>query len=90
MPGPDAASRSRALNEVGAGRRGCCLADRTGNGEIGSVRLSYERNKVLIVGLGCGSMVHFLKRLGPALKIDVVEIDPQIVDLANKYFQIRS
>ena len=49
-----------------------------------------EQKKVLIVGLGGGSMVHFLKIADPGLKIDVVEIDPQIVDLANKYFQIRS
>jgi len=49
-----------------------------------------EQKKVLVVGLGGGSMVHFLKISDPALKIDVVEIDPQIVDLANKYFQIRS
>ena len=49
-----------------------------------------EQKKVLIVGLGGGSMVHFLKHADPGLKIDVVEIDPQIVELADRYFQIRS
>jgi spermidine synthase len=49
-----------------------------------------EQKKVLIVGLGGGSMVHFLKQSDPALKIDVVEIDPKIIDIADKQFEIRS
>jgi spermidine synthase len=49
-----------------------------------------QQEKVLIVGLGGGSMVHFLKHYDPNAKVDVVEIDPEIVRIADKYFGIRS
>ena len=48
------------------------------------------QEKVLIVGLGGGSMIHFLKHYDPTVKIDVVEIDPAVVKIAEKYFGIRS
>lgn len=51
-------------------------------------RLRHE--KVLIVGLGGGSMVHFLKHHDPRVQVDVVEIDPVIVDAADKYFGVSS
>jgi spermidine synthase len=35
-------------------------------------------------------MVHFLKRYDPAVRVDVVEIDPVVVDIADKYFGVRS
>jgi spermidine synthase len=46
--------------------------------------------QVLIVGLGGGSMVHFLKHYEPELRVDVVEIDPAIVKIADVYFGVRS
>jgi spermidine synthase len=46
--------------------------------------------RVLIVGLGGGSMVHFLKHHDPNVKVDVVEIDGQIVKIADKYFGVRT
>ncbi len=46
--------------------------------------------KVLIVGLGGGSMVHFLQRHDPKVKVDVVEIDPMIVNIADRYFGVRT
>ncbi len=49
-----------------------------------------KQEKVLIVGLGGGAMVHFLKKYDPDLKIDVVEIDPKIVEVADKYFGVRA
>lgn len=49
-----------------------------------------QQEQVLIVGLGGGSMVHFLKYHEPTLRIDVVEIDPVIVQLADEYFDVRS
>jgi spermidine synthase len=45
---------------------------------------------VLIVGLGGGGMVHFLKLVDPALRVDVVEIDPLVVKLADEYFGVRN
>ncbi len=49
-----------------------------------------KQEQVLIVGLGGGSMIHFLKHYDPKVKVDVVEIDPVIVELADKYFGVRS
>lgn len=49
-----------------------------------------QQEKVLIVGLGGGSMVHFLKRYDPAVQVEVVEIDPVVVRLADQYFGVRS
>jgi spermidine synthase len=46
--------------------------------------------KVLIVGLGGGSMVHFLQRHDPKVKVDVVEIDPMIATIADRYFGVRT
>ncbi len=48
-----------------------------------------QQKRVLIVGLGGGSMIHFLKRYQPKTKIDVVEIDPEVVRIAKKYFRIK-
>ena len=49
-----------------------------------------EQEEVLIVGLGGGGMVHFLKHHDPKLKIDAVEIDPAVVKIAAEYFGVRS
>jgi spermidine synthase len=48
-----------------------------------------EQKDVLIVGLGGGAMVHFLNKADPALRVDVVEIDPVVVKLADEYFGVR-
>ena len=49
-----------------------------------------EPEKALIVGLGGGSMVHFLKAHDPDLKVDVLEIDPMIASIADRYFGVRT
>ena len=41
---------------------------------------------MLIVGLGGGSMVHYLQQTDPGVKIDAVEIDPLVVKLAADMF----
>jgi spermidine synthase len=46
--------------------------------------------RVLIVGLGGGSMVHFLQHYDKNVKVDVAEIDPMIVRIADKYFGVRT
>ena len=48
------------------------------------------QERVLIVGLGGGSMVHFLKYFSPQTKIDVVEIDPTVIQLADVYFGVSA
>jgi spermidine synthase len=45
-----------------------------------------EPERVLIVGLGGGSMVHYLQQTDPEVKIDAVEIDPLVVKLAADMF----
>jgi spermidine synthase len=49
-----------------------------------------RQERVLIVGLGGGAMVHFLTRFDPQVKVDVVEIDPAVVQVAADYFGVRS
>jgi spermidine synthase len=49
-----------------------------------------KQEKVLIVGLGGGAMVHFLRHYDPAVKVEVVEIDPVVVKIADKYFGVRN
>jgi spermidine synthase len=49
-----------------------------------------KQERVLIVGLGGGSMVHFMKHYDPGAKVDVVEIDPKVVELAEKYFGVKT
>jgi spermidine synthase len=49
-----------------------------------------NQEHALIVGLGGGSMIHFLKRYDPGVKVDVVEIDPVVVRIAGEFFGVRS
>ena len=44
--------------------------------------------KVLIVGLGGGCLVHFLRHYDPQVKIDIVEIDPVVVEVADRFFGV--
>jgi spermidine synthase len=55
-----------------------------------SYLLRDPQQDVLIVGLGGGAMVHFLQKYDPAVRIDAVEIDPLVVELAEKYFGVRT
>ena len=48
------------------------------------------QKRVLIVGLGGGAMVHFYEHYDPEVQVDVVEIDAKVVQLADKYFDVRS
>ena len=48
-----------------------------------------EAKRVLIVGLGGGTIPMFLRKRLPALDIDVVELDPAVVDVAKSHFGFR-
>lgn len=48
-----------------------------------------EQNRVMIVGLGGGSMVHFLQKYDPKVRIEAIEIDPVVVELAERFFAVR-
>lgn len=45
--------------------------------------------RVLVLGLGAGSMPLYLQRYLPDAAIDAVELDPGVIDVAKKYFGIR-
>ena len=45
--------------------------------------------RILIVGLGGGSIPNFLHKHYPDTHIDVVDIDPLVVEVAKKYFAFR-
>jgi spermidine synthase len=44
--------------------------------------------KVLMIGLGTGSMLKFLYRYRPHCDIKVIEIDPQVVTIAHHHFKV--
>jgi len=45
--------------------------------------------RVLIVGLGGGTIPSFLRKHYPRLTIDVVDINPAVVEVAKRYFAFR-
>ncbi len=47
------------------------------------------QKRVLILGLGGGSMVHFYQRYFPKTHLDVVEIDAGVVNVAKEFFGVR-
>ena len=48
-----------------------------------------EPRRILIVGLGGGTMPMFLRHYYPNATIDVVDIDPDVVHVAREYFGFR-
>ena len=58
---------------------------------IMSVALAYPRalHRILMIGLGAGSISTYLARAMPAVRIDTVELDPGIIAVAKKYFGLR-
>jgi spermidine synthase len=48
-----------------------------------------EPSRVLVVGVGGGAMIRFLEHWEPELRIDGVDIDPEILALAERYFGTR-
>jgi spermidine synthase len=51
--------------------------------------LASEVQRILIVGLGGGTMPKFLHHYYPNATIDVVDIDPDVVRVAKEYFDFR-
>jgi spermidine synthase len=48
-----------------------------------------DARKMLIVGLGGGSIPKKLEKEFPSLEMDVVEIDPEVVQIAKTHFNVR-
>lgn len=51
-------------------------------------RVKSKVQNCLVLGLGGGTVVHFLARDFPGVKIDVVELDPEIVAVAHRFFDL--
>ena len=51
--------------------------------------LAEEPRRIMIVGLGGGTMPMFLRHYYPNATIDVVDIDPDVVHVAKEYFGFR-
>ena len=51
--------------------------------------LQPQPQSILIIGLGGGSLPRVLTRMLPQAKIDIVEIDPAVVNVAKRYFDFR-
>jgi len=60
--------------------------------QMGFVSLAFldkEPKDVLFVGLGAGAMPKYLSRYYPDAVVDIVEIDPDMVPVAQKFFFFR-
>jgi spermidine synthase len=51
-----------------------------------SLLVKPTQSDALLVGLGGGSMVNFIHCFFPDVRLDVVEIDPEIIRIAREYF----
>ena len=56
---------------------------------LGALYLQPDPQKVLVIGLGGGTLPMAVSRILPKAEIDVVEIDPAIVRVAKKYFGFK-
>jgi spermidine synthase len=56
---------------------------------LAGLALCGEPRRILVVGLGGGSLPMFLRKHYPAAEIDVAEIDPGVVDVAKQFFGFR-
>lgn len=57
---------------------------------LGALYLKPAPESVLIIGLGGGTLPRTLEKLLPQADIDVVEIDPAVVRVAQQYFDFRA
>ncbi len=56
---------------------------------LGGLALCEEPRRMLIVGLGGGTIPKFLHKYYPQSVIDVVDIDPDVVKVARKFFEFH-
>ncbi|MBN8212959.1 MAG: fused MFS/spermidine synthase [Xanthomonadales bacterium] len=48
-----------------------------------------DARRVLVIGLGGGVISTAMRRMDPSIRIDVVELDPAVVEVAKTYFGYR-
>lgn len=51
--------------------------------------LNPEPERILVIGLGGGSLPRLMQKLFPDARIDSVEIDPAVIDVAREYFDFE-
>ena len=56
---------------------------------LAGLALCGEPRRILVVGLGGATLPTFLREHYPDATIDIVEIDPEVVDVARKFFGFR-
>ncbi len=56
---------------------------------LAGLALCGEPRRILVVGLGGATLPTFLRKHYPDATIDIVEIDPEVVDVARKFFGFR-
>lgn len=54
-----------------------------------ALALCGEPRRVLVIGLGGGTLPQFLRRHYPGARIDAVDINPEVVRVAREYFGFR-
>lgn len=93
-------SRQRCIcfsRECRVGRQSCQWLDRPREFVMnytrmmlgGALYLNPDPRRILIVGLGGGTLPTALAQLLPEARIDVVEIDPAVTRVARRYFGFR-
>ena len=58
-------------------------------GMLVGLAFAEDAKRILIIGLGGGSIPTFLRKHYPRMTIDVVDIDPDVVAVAKKFFGFR-
>ncbi|MCS6897628.1 MAG: fused MFS/spermidine synthase [Nitrospira sp.] len=56
---------------------------------VAALALCPEPKRALILGQGGGSLAKWLARQWPTLEVDIVEVDPTVVRMAEAYFDYR-
>jgi spermidine synthase len=56
---------------------------------LAGLALCGEPRRILVVGLGGATLPTFLRKHYPDATIDIVEIDPEVVDVARRFFGFR-
>ncbi|QLE84279.1 methyltransferase [Shewanella sp. Scap07] len=52
------------------------------------VLLFQQPKRVMVLGLGGGGLIHALKHFDAGIKMTAVELRPQVIELAKRYFQL--
>lgn len=56
---------------------------------VTGLALTAGRTRALVVGLGGGTFPRLLLRAAPRMAVDVVEVNPVVVDVARRFFGVR-